>query len=270
GLYAKASAGTRLFLRTPQLRSLLAMDLAVSAAGAVVTVNTVVYVRDFLGRSADSVAFALGAYGAGSMAVAMTLPRVLHRHSDRRVMLGGVLLLPVVFAALGALTAAHDGSWRLPVLLGTWAAFGAACSLVLTPTGRLIRRAAPERERTAAFAAQFSLSHSAWLLTYPLAGWVGARAGLGWAVAVLGGIALAAAVIAVRLWPARAGEAGAPGEAGATGKAALAAPGRGHAHEHAHTGLPAGHPHLRGARRAGAGWRHSHHHLADELHAVHG
>ncbi|MFH8485125.1 MFS transporter [Streptomyces longisporoflavus] len=259
GVYAKAAAGTRLFFGTPQLRSLLAMDLAVAAAGAVVTVNSVVYVRDVLGLSADSVALALGAYGAGSMVVALALPRVLDKSPDRRVMLGGVLLLPVVFAALGAITWAHSGSWRWPALLGTWAAFGAACSLVLTPAGRLIRRAAPERERTAAFAAQFSLSHSAWLLTYPLAGWLGAEAGLGWAVAALGVIALAAAILAARLWPTGIGQ----------DATAVAAPGQGHVHEHDHAALPAGHPHLRGARWAGAGWRHSHHHFADELHAAH-
>ncbi|MFK4066285.1 MFS transporter [Streptomyces sp. NPDC029674] len=259
GAYAKATAGTRLFFSTPQLRSLLAMDLAVAAAGAVVTVNSVVYVRDFLSLSADSLALALGAYGAGSMGVALMLPKVLEKCSDRRVMLGGALLLPVVFAVLGVITAAHGGGWRWPALLGTWAAFGAACSLVLTPTGRLIRRAAPERERTAAFAAQFSLSHGAWLLTYPLAGWVGARAGLGWAVAALGVIALAAALLAVRLWPAGTRQS----------TTAAVASRRGHVHEHEHAGLPAGHPHVRGARRAGAGWRHSHHHFADELHAAH-
>lgn len=104
------------------------------------------------------------------------------------------------------------------------------------------------------FAAQFSLSHAAWLLTYPLAGWVGAKAGLGWATAALGAIALAAAALAARLWP-----------AGAATEEVL-----GHVHEHEHRGLTPGHPHLHGARRAGAGWRHSHHHFTDELHAAHG
>ncbi|MFD6886333.1 MFS transporter [Streptomyces sp. NPDC059957] len=260
GAYAKATAGTRLFLRTPQLRSLLAMNLAVAAAGAVVTVNSVVYVRDFLGLSAESVALALGAYGAGSMAVALALPRILENRPDRQVMLAGALLLPVAFGALGFITSAHGGGWRWPALLGTWAGFGAACSMVLTPAGRVLRRAAPEGDRTAVFAAQFSLSHAAWLLTYPLAGWVGARAGLGWATAALGAVALGAAALAARLWPAGAGQPG----------AAVAEAGRGHVHEHEHTGLTPGHPHLHGARRAGAGWRHSHHHFTDELHAAHG
>ncbi|MGW3652843.1 MFS transporter [Streptomyces sp. NPDC000878] len=244
-VYARATAGTRLFLAVPQLRALLALDLAVAAASAMVTVNTVVYVRDLLGRSAADVPLALGAFGAGSMAVALLLPRVLDRIPDRTVMLRGALLLTGVFVVLGAITSAGGGSWRWPGLLAAWAAFGAACSMVLTPTGRLIRRAAPAGERTSAFAAQFSLSHSCWLLTYPLAGWLGAVAGLRFAVFALGAVALVGGLLAVRLWPARE-----------------SAP-----VEHEHAGLPAGHPHLADARRVGGGWRHTHDPLLDGLHA---
>ncbi|MFD4509288.1 MFS transporter [Streptomyces sp. NPDC058457] len=160
-------------------------------------------------------------------------------------MLRGALLLTLVFAGVGAVTAADSGDWRWPALLLTWAAFGGACSMVLTPTGRLIRRAAPPDERAQAFAAQFSLSHSCWLLTYPLAGWLGAEAGPGAAVAALGVIALAAGLLAARLWPA--------GEPAPT--------------EHEHTGPHDGHPHLTGAVRVPSGWRHSHDRLADSLHA---
>ncbi|WP_405825331.1 MFS transporter [Streptomyces sp. NBC_01390] len=245
GVGVKRAAGVRLFLAVPQLRALLALDLAVAAAGAMVTVNTVVYVRDQLGRSAGDVPLALGAFGAGSMIVALLLPRLLDRVPDRAVMLPGALLLTAVFVALGAITSAGGGSWRWPALLAAWAAFGAACSAVLTPTGRLIRRAAPAEARTSAFAAQFSLSHSCWLLTYPLAGWLGVAAGLRSAVLVLGAVALAAALLAVRLWPAR--------EATPV--------------EHEHAGLPVGHPHLADARRVRGGWRHSHHPLLDSLHA---
>ncbi|MFE0518032.1 MFS transporter [Streptomyces sp. NPDC058954] len=200
-VHARATAGTRLFFAVPQLRALLALNLAVAAASAMVTVNSVVYVRDVLDRPAGAVPLALGAYGAGSMAVALALPRVLEKVPERAVMLRGALLLGLVFAGLGAITAAGSGSWRWPALLLVWAAFGAACSMVLTPTGRLVRRAAPAEERTAAFAAQFSLSHSCWLLTYPLAGWLGAEAGLQAAVVTLGAIALAASAGAARLWP---------------------------------------------------------------------
>ncbi|MFE5627667.1 MFS transporter [Streptomyces virginiae] len=244
GAYAKATAGGRLFFRVPRLRALLSLNLAVAAASALVTVNTVVYVRDHLSRPTGDVAFALGAYGGGSMLVALLLPRILDRVADRTVMLAGALLLPVVFAAVGLVTAASQGGWRWPALLGTWAVFGAACSTVLTPTGRVIRRSVPPEERTPAFAAQFSLSHAAWLITYPLAGWVGASAGLLSAVVALGAIGLIATVSAVRLWPARDAEDS----------------------PHVHTGLAAGHPHLDGAVEVPGGWRHRHVPACDELH----
>ncbi len=245
GAYAMATAGARLFFATPRLRALLVLNLAVAAASAMVTVNSVVYVRDQLGRSAADVSLALGAYGGGSMVVALLLPRVLERRSDRTVMLSGALTLTVVFAALGVLTAAGGDGWRWPALLLVWAVFGASCSMVLTPTGRLIRRSAPPEQRTSAFAAQFSLSHSCWLLTYPLAGWLGAEAGLQSAVVALGLITLTAGLLAVRLWPSRE-----------------SAP-----VEHEHTDLHGDHPHLVDAVQAGNGWRHRHHYLPDSLHA---
>ncbi|SOD81874.1 Predicted arabinose efflux permease, MFS family [Streptomyces sp. 1222.2] len=249
GVYARATAGTRLFLGVPALRALLALNLAVAAAGATVTVNSVVYVREVLGLSASAVPLALGAYGAGSMAVALLLPRLLDRVPDRAVMLPGALSLTVVFAGLGAVTAAREGSWQLPAVLVLWAAFGAASSAVLTPAGRLVRRSVAPGDRTAAFAAQFSLSHGCWLLTYPLAGWLGA-AGLGRAVLALGAIALGGALLAVRLWPSAAASPAPPAP-----KA------------HVHADLPLGHPHLVGALRVPTGWRHSHGHLTDGLHA---
>ncbi|MEV6535863.1 hypothetical protein AB0M86_40880 [Streptomyces sp. NPDC051639] len=160
-------------------------------------------------------------------------------------MLSGALLLTAVFAALAVVTAAGSGGWRLGALLVTWATFGATCSMVLRPTGRLIRRAAAPQERTSAFAAQFSLSHSCGLLTYPLAGWLGAAAGLQAAGPALGAIALLAALLALRLWPSSAA-------------ASIT---------HEHQDLDEGHPHLCGARRMPTGWRQSHDFVPDRLHA---
>ncbi|MFI1935683.1 MFS transporter [Streptomyces purpureus] len=244
GFSARATAGGRLFLAIPRLRALLALDLAVAAAGAVVLVNTVVYVREHLGRPAGDVALALGAYGAGSMAVALVLPRLLDRVSDRAVMLRGALLIVAVFAGLAAITAAGAGAWRWPALLGAWAAFGAASSMVLTPSGRLIRRSSGPADRTELFAARFSLSHGCWLLTYPLAGWLGSVAGLQAAVVTLGAVACAAGCSAARLWP-------------GTGTRPV---------PHLHTALAAGHPHLADAIPVAGGWRHSHARVLDGLH----
>ncbi|MEW2411060.1 MFS transporter [Streptomyces griseoviridis] len=245
GRRVRPTAGMGLFLRLPPLRALLALNLAVAAASATVTVNSVLYVREMLGLSAGVVPLALGAYGAGSMAVALALPRLLDRVADRAVMLRGALLMTLVFGGLGVITASGGGSWRLPGLLVLWAAFGAACSAVLTPAGRLVRRSAPADQRTAAFAAQFSLSHGCWLLTYPLAGWLGATAGLLTAAVALGAVTLAASLLALRLWR--------------VPSAAV---------EHEHTDLRAGHPHLADATRVAAGWRHRHGYEVDGLHPL--
>jgi MFS family permease len=204
-IYERTTRGIRIYLKTPRLRGLLALNGAVAAAGAMVIVNTVVIVRGLLGGSEADVAIILAAYGAGSMAVAFVLPRLLERASDRAVMLAGAWLLAagtLVMAAVlgggglpGRLTAA------LPLLLPVWFVLGAANSAVLTPSGRLLRRSAHAEDRPAVFAAQFALSHACWLAAYPLAGWVGASAGVGAAFTVLGILAVMSTVLAARLWP---------------------------------------------------------------------
>ncbi|GAA4986942.1 hypothetical protein GCM10025734_11560 [Kitasatospora paranensis] len=55
GVRDRAAFGTRLFLATPRLRALLALDLAVAAAGAIVFVDTVGVVRDHFHRPAGAV-----------------------------------------------------------------------------------------------------------------------------------------------------------------------------------------------------------------------
>ncbi|WP_405015212.1 MFS transporter [Kitasatospora sp. NBC_01539] len=244
GVYAKAAFGTRLFRATPRLRALLALDLAVAAAGAIVFVNTVVVIREHFHRPAGAVSLALGAYGAGSMLAALALPRLLRRFSDRQVMLPAAFALPAVLAAVAAITAADPVTWSWAALLGAWTLIGAASSAVLTPGGRVIRRSASEADLPAAFAAQFSLSHSCWLLTYPLAGWLAAGAGLPLTAVVLGVTAAGAATAAAVLWPARDLDR----------------------LEHCHANLPVGHPHLEGAHPADGGWQHGHHYVIDRHH----
>ncbi|MFD5748176.1 MFS transporter [Streptomyces sp. NPDC127033] len=204
GVRGDVLLGVRLFRDAPGLRALLALDLAVAASGAIVFVNTVVLVRDHFHRPAGDLSLALGAYGAGSVLTALLLPRLLRRAGDRAVMLPAAFALPVILAGVAALGAAAPtaGSWV--AVLAAWAGIGAACSAVLTPGGRVIRRSVTDAELPAAFAAQFSLSHGCWLLTYPLAGRLGAGAGLPVTALVLGGVALAAALAAAVLWPARA------------------------------------------------------------------
>ncbi|MFI8519437.1 MFS transporter [Streptomyces sp. NPDC085481] len=193
--------GVRLFLATPRLRALLALDLAVAAAGAMVLVGTVTLVRDTLGRPAADVPIALGAYGAGSMVLALVLPRLLDRVDERRLMLGAACVLPGALGTLALGLAVRPAGLSWPGLLAVWVLVGAATSAVLTPSGRLLRRSAGAADLPAAFAAQFSLSHACWLLAYPLAGRLTARSGPALAAVLLAALALAATLVAARTWP---------------------------------------------------------------------
>ena len=186
--------GLRIYLHTPRLRGLLALSLAVAAAGAMIIVNTVVLVRDQLGGSEAHTAIAFAAAGAGSMAVALTLPRVLERVPDRPIMLcGGVVLCAGLLSGLL--------QPNLELLLVAWLAMGAGASMIQTPAGRLLRRSCHEGDRPALFAAQFALSHLCWLGAYPLAGWAGSRLGTEITFAGLSLVCLAGTLAAMRLWP---------------------------------------------------------------------
>ncbi len=205
-LLHRTTLGTRIFLRLAPLRGLLALNLAVAAGTAYVLVNTVVHVREVFGRSDTDVAVALACYGAGSMFVALAAPRLLDRISDRSLMLTGGILLPPGLAAAALLTWTEqlpvpltDHSWLL--YLGLWVLLGAGTSMIGTPSGRLLRRAATDSTRNQLFTAQFSLSHACFIITYPAAGWIGAAAGQPAAALVLAALAAAGTVGAVRLWP---------------------------------------------------------------------
>ena len=195
GVWHNTTFGIRVYLRTPRLRGLLMLSFAAAASGAMVIVNTVVYVRDRLGGSDSDTAFALAASGAGSMIVALALPGMLERFEDRPLM-----LLGGAFLGLG-LAVGLTGPGFVPLLL-IWFVLGAGSSLIQTPAGRLVIRSADEGNRPAIYAAQFALSHACWLVTYPLAGWIGAGYGMTPAFVVLGVATIAATVFAARLWPA--------------------------------------------------------------------
>ncbi|MBL1269781.1 MAG: MFS transporter [Halomonas sp.] len=192
-VWRRVTRGMRIYLKTPRLRGLLALNLAVSAAGAMQIVNTVVLVRSVLGLGEKEVALAFAAAGGGSMLVALLLPKVLDRIPERPAMLlGGVMMALSLY--LGWLGPSFAG------LVGLWLLLGAGASLVMTPSGRLLKRSCQPEDRPALFAAQFSLSHSCWLVTYPLAGWLGVNLGLTGTFALLGTIALAATALTALIW----------------------------------------------------------------------
>lgn len=192
--WTRVTKGTRIYLKTPRLKGLLALSMVVSSAGAMQIVNTVVYVRTYLGLAEEWVAIAFAAAGGGSMVVAFTLPGILRRVQPRPCMLtGGFILVASVLAG-----ATMPG---ISLLVLLWFLMGAGMSMIMTPAGRLLTKSSRESDRPALFAAQFSLSHACWLVTYPLAGWLGVQVGLMGAFIVLGLIALLSVAAAMLLWP---------------------------------------------------------------------
>ncbi len=235
-IYERTTRGLRIYLATPRLRGLLAINMAVASAGAMVIVNTVVIVQGAFGLSQQSTALALAAFGGGSMLAALFLPRLLESVSDRAAMLAGVALM---IAGLVAGTVLSG----IAVLLPLWFVIGIGYSTAQTPSGRLLRRSSHPEDRPALFAAQFALSHVCWLVTYPLAGWLGATIGLNPTFMILAVIAAAALVAALFLWPAGDQET----------------------IPHRHPGLPDSDPHWKEGAPTG-GHRHAHAFIIDDLH----
>ncbi|WP_433591214.1 MFS transporter [Nocardia sp. CA-145437] len=200
-LLERITAGARIMMNRPVLRGLLALNMVVAAASSLVIVNTVVYVRDQLDGSNTGVALALACFGFGSMAVALSTPRLLTLLPDRRFLLTGAALLPLglIAASLPPLLPHTAGTI---VLALTWLLLGAGTSMISTPSARLLRAQTQLSDRTAVFTAQFSLSHACFLVTYPIAGKLGALAGLPTTAIVLAALATLAATTAARVWPA--------------------------------------------------------------------
>nr|WP_253790941.1 MFS transporter [Nocardia amikacinitolerans] len=198
----RITLGMRIFAATPRLRGLLGLNLVVAAAGSVIVVNTVNYVRDTLGGTQSGVALLLAANGFGTMLVALSLPRVLDRLGARPVMLAGAAtLIAGLGAAIITLSLATAGDWRWGAAIAVWATVGAGTAAVLTPTGQVLRRSSSPADRPALFAAQFSLSHLAWLITYPIAGWLTTAAGFTTTWITLAALAGVGITVALRMWP---------------------------------------------------------------------
>ncbi|MFF3669823.1 MFS transporter [Microtetraspora malaysiensis] len=200
----KAAAGIRTFLTTPRLRGIMALNLVVAAAGSIVVVNTVNYVRDELGGSQSDVAWMLAASGTGTLLAALVLPRLLDRIAARTVMMTGAGVLVGGTTAAVTLVAAGLTTWTGTAI--TWTVIGVGMALIITPTGKVLRASAGRNAIPEVFAAQFSLSHLAWLITYPIAGWLGTTVGFTLAWSVLAALAGAGAAGALLLWPRHDGQ----------------------------------------------------------------
>lgn len=194
GLWEKVFRGPKLFLARPELRGLLALDVAVAAATAMVMVNTVILVQGVHDLDRHAVAFAFAAFGAGSIAGALVLPRFLRRLPERAPMLAGSTLLSLGLL-VGALLHTYTG------LLVLWFIIGIGTALTLTPALYMIRRISSPSDLQTLLAAQFSISNVLLVAGYSAAGWLAVLVNP-WATSlVLGTLAALMSVTAARLWP---------------------------------------------------------------------
>jgi len=198
--FERLTRGARTFWASGELRGLMGLNLVVATTTAMVLVNTVVLVQGDLGRPQPDVALMLGAYGGGSMLVALGMPKLLDTLPDRRSMLTGGITLPILLLTAAGVIAWMNGTVQWIALLIVWVLLGAATSTILTPSARLLRRGSTEQTRPAVFAAQFSLSHACFLITYPIAGILGTAIGLPAVALVLVAIGALGAILATLAW----------------------------------------------------------------------
>ncbi len=194
GALARSVAGVRRLLAAPSLRGALALNAAATVVAAMVLVNTVVLVRGVFGLDERAAAVALAVFGAGGVAAALMLPRLIAGGAERGVMIGAGAALTALLLS-GALLPGYGA------MLALWAALGAATTLAQTPTATLIRRLGPSSERMALYAAHYGLSHVMLLLAYLAAGLAGAEGGMVAAFLGLGAFAGLASLTAALVWP---------------------------------------------------------------------
>ena len=191
--WSQTTAGLALFRSRPELKGIAALNATVALAGSMVIVNTVVYVKEVLGGSDVEMSLTLAAGVAGAMVAALLVPRILASVAERPLLIGGACLLPVGLG-LGYLVGG------VVQLAAAWAVIGVGLSLVQTPIGRVLTRIAEPGERPSLFAAQFSVSHAAWLVAYPAAGAIGVWLGVPEASLALGVMAGLTVVVGAALW----------------------------------------------------------------------
>lgn len=195
--WQRLPAGAAVFARTPSLRFLLLTNMVVAAGTAIVLVDSVVYARAVFDLDDAALAIALACYGIGSLVTALSIPWLVDRAGVIRTMSIGVAVIVAGLLAAVIVTAvatASGAGWE--ALLGTWVLLGIGTSLVNTPSSRMLADASTPANRTLVYTAQFALSHACFLVTYPVAGWLGALSLTGAAVTLLG-IAFAAATAAL-------------------------------------------------------------------------
>ncbi len=193
-IWNEISYGIVAYFKTPRLRALLILYFAVASASAMIIVNTIIYVKEYLGGSDSELAIFFAASGFGSMLAALFFPKLSGIFSDKSIVQSGT-----IFLAAGLTMMATEPAFSFALF--AWFVTGVGLSLVQTPSGRIVNVSATPSDRSSYFSAQFALSHLCWLITYPIAGQLVLYFGFGGSAAFLACVILICFIFAVLFWP---------------------------------------------------------------------
>jgi len=148
--------------RAPLRRSIY-LALQTSVGGAFVIVATIDFIKNELALSDQAYAWAMGAFGVGSVLGAVTYGKV--EGLRRALVRGGG---PIMIAALVAVAAFP----AYATVIGAWFLAGAAYSILGIRSSEYLATHSSPEERSHIYAAHFALSHAGWGITYPVAGYL--------------------------------------------------------------------------------------------------
>ena len=188
------SYGMKAYFKTPRLRSLLVLYIGISIASSMVIVNTVIYVKDYLGKPDSSLALLFACSGLGSMLMAFLYPKLSTKINDKTITQLGIIILAVSLFYMSI-------EPSLIVALSAWFFIGLGLSLSQIPSGKIVNMSANPKDRTAYFTAQFSLTHLCWLMGYLAAGELVLLFGFSFTAIFFGCIVSFCYIYSVLFWP---------------------------------------------------------------------
>ncbi|QGP55312.1 H+ Antiporter protein [Piscirickettsia salmonis] len=149
----------------PLLQGLLFIFIA-ALAGAMVIVNTVVYIQGTYHLSESITALTMAVFGIASLITTVSIPTLSQYASSNKLMKCGALFCIGGFA-IGILTPNLTGIFII------WFILGIGASLIETLIGLTITENITQEKQNNYFTAYFSLSHACWLSAYFITGWIG-------------------------------------------------------------------------------------------------
>ena len=188
------SYGMKAYFKTPRLRSLLVLYIGIALASSMIIVNTVIYVKDYLGETDSSLALLFAFSGLGSMLMAFLYPKLAKIMNDKTITQLGIIILSISLFYMSM-----EPSFIFA--LSAWFLVGIGLSLSQIPSGKIVNMSANPKDRTAYFTAQFSLTHLCWLIGYLAAGELVLLFGFGFTAIFFGCIVVFCYLYSVLFWP---------------------------------------------------------------------